>query len=130
MHRFSAMNLARGLLSKASAGAQHKEAYQGDDPESDWPLLLAYGDAEMAERVVSPAIVQMCALGCGSPRRGCGIPADGHCLLAMLGTAQAGGPGQPRRTAQKAAELSRCADSVVLSPAMVPAANTWPVSSR
>lgn len=96
MHRFSAVNPARGLLPKASAGAQHNEAHRGDDAGSYLPALLTFGDAEMAEQVVSDAIVQACVLGCGSPWRGCGIPADDDCLLAMLGTAQSGRAGQPR----------------------------------
>lgn len=91
MHRFSAVNLARGLLPKASAGAQHNEAHQGDDAGSYRRALLAFGDAEMAEQVVSDAMVRACVSGCGSPWRGCGIPADDHCLLAMLGTARAAG---------------------------------------
>ena len=90
MHRFAAMNLARGLRPKPYAGAQHNKAHQGDDTESYRSTLLAFGDAEMAEQVVSDAIVQACVLACRSLWRGCGIPADDHCLLAMLGTDQAG----------------------------------------
>ena len=92
MHRFSAVNLARGLLPKAFAGAQRNETYQGDDAGSYRPALLASGDAEMAEQVVSDAMVRACVLGCGSPRRGCGIPAEDHCLLAMLGPPGRAGP--------------------------------------
>jgi hypothetical protein len=91
MNRFPAMNLARGFLLKACAGAKRKVAHQGDAAESYRRILLTFGDAEMAEQVVSDVIVQECVLRCGSPWRGCGIPADGLCLLAMQGAARPAG---------------------------------------
>jgi hypothetical protein len=88
MQWFPAMNLARGLHLKASAGGKRKDAYQGDAAESYRRILFTFGDAEMAEQVVSDVVVQECVLRCGSPWRGCGIPADDLCLLAMQGAAQ------------------------------------------
>jgi hypothetical protein len=82
------MSLGRGFLMKASAGAKGKEAHQGDAAESYRRILLTFGDLEMAEQVVSDVLVQECVLRCGSPWRGCGIPADDICLLAMHGAAR------------------------------------------
>jgi hypothetical protein len=65
MHRFSAMNLDRGLPPKTSAGPQLNDAHQGDDAGPDWPTLLTVGDWVMAEQVVTDAIVRACALGSG-----------------------------------------------------------------
>jgi hypothetical protein len=88
MHRFAATSLARGFLMKASAGAKGKEAHHGDAAESYRGILLAFCDLEMAEQVVSDVLVQECVLRCGSPWRGCGIPADDICLLAMQAAAR------------------------------------------
>jgi hypothetical protein len=83
LHRFAAMGLARGFLMKASAGAKGKETHQGDAAGSYRGILLTFGGLEMAEQIVSDVLVQECVLRCGSPWRGCGIPADDICLLAM-----------------------------------------------
>jgi hypothetical protein len=83
-----AMNLARGFHPKFSAASNHEKALRGDAPQPCRRTLLTVGDAEMAEQVVSDAIVQECVLRCGSPWRGCGIPADDLCLLAMRGAAR------------------------------------------
>jgi hypothetical protein len=88
MHRLAAMSLARGFLMKAPAGAKGKEAHQGAAAESYRGILLTFGGLEMAEQVVSDVLVQECVLRCGSPWRGCGIPADDICLLAMQAAAR------------------------------------------
>jgi hypothetical protein len=95
------MNLARGFRPKASVGSKYKKAHQGDAAESCRRTLLTPRDAEMAEQVVSDVIVQECVLNCGGPWRGCGIPAEDLCLLAMQGTAGSAvlnpaTPGAPR----------------------------------
>jgi hypothetical protein len=82
------MNLARGFRPKASVGSKYKKAHQGDAAESCRRTLLTPRDAEMAEQVVSDVIVQECVLNCGGPWRGCGIPAEDLCLLAMQGAAR------------------------------------------
>jgi hypothetical protein len=88
MHRFAARNLARGFLPKASADSKREDAHQGDGTQPYRGTLLTFRGAEMAEQVVSDVIVQECVLRCGTPWRGCGIPADDHCLLALHGAAR------------------------------------------
>jgi hypothetical protein len=88
MHR-SATSRAREFRLKAPAGARRKAVLRGDAAEPYRRILLALGDGEMAERVVSDVVVQECLLSCGVPWRGCGIPADDLCLLAMQGAAGA-----------------------------------------
>jgi hypothetical protein len=88
MQWFPAVNLARGLLLKASADGKRKEEHRGDAAESYRRILLTFGDVEMAEQVVSDVIVQECVLRCGSPWRACGIPVDDLCLLAIQGAAR------------------------------------------
>ena len=79
------MNLVRDFRLRASAGAGHKAVHHGDAIEPYRRILPTLRDPEMAEQVVSDAIVQECVLHCGNPWRGCGIPADAVCLLAMQG---------------------------------------------
>jgi len=91
---------------KAPADGKPHEAHQCEPAESYRPALLALGDPEMAEQVVSDAIVQACVSRCGSPWRGCGIPADGLCLLAMLGApAPAGQASRALRRGKQGASL-------------------------
>jgi hypothetical protein len=89
MHRFRAKNPAHGFLQRASAGGKHKDAHHSDAAEPYRRTVLTLGDAEIAEQIVTDAIVQACVLRCSSPLRGCGIPADDLCLLAMQGAALA-----------------------------------------
>jgi hypothetical protein len=65
MHRFSAMNLGRGLVPRASAGPQLNDAPQGDDAGPDRPTPLTVGDGVMAQQAVTDAIVRACVLGSG-----------------------------------------------------------------
>jgi hypothetical protein len=73
------MHRARDSRLKTSGDAGRGKAHQG---------LFTLGDAEMAEQVVSDAVVQECLMRCGIAWRGCGIPADDLCLLAMQGVAR------------------------------------------
>jgi hypothetical protein len=82
------MNPAREFRRlKAAAGSGRQAAHRSDPVVPAPHILLALGDAEMAERVVSDLVVRECVVSCVTPRRGCGIPADDLCLLAMHGAA-------------------------------------------
>jgi hypothetical protein len=81
------MNLVRRFRPKASAGSWDTEAQRDIAAPYQW-TGLSPGDAEMTEQFVSDMIVRECVLHCGGPWRGCGIPADELCLLAMQGANQ------------------------------------------
>ena len=85
MPRFAAMARARAVVLHTAPVDMAKVSYHLQTAWPYRPALLAPGDAEMAERVVSDVIVAECVLHCGSPWRGCGIPIDEPCLLAMQG---------------------------------------------
>jgi hypothetical protein len=88
MPRFSALARARAVVLQSAAGDKDEVSY---DRQVAWPYrqgVLAPGDAEMAERVVSHMSVAECVLRCGGLSRGCGIPIDDPCLLAMQGASQ------------------------------------------
>ncbi len=88
MPRFSALARARAVVLQSAAGDKDEVSY---DRQVAWPYrqgVLAPGDAEMAERVVSHMSVAECVLRCSSPSRGCGIPIGDPCLLAMQGASQ------------------------------------------
>jgi hypothetical protein len=83
MHKFPAKGLVHGFARKAAAGNKHDETHQRSSAEGHRQILAALGTAELAEQVVSDVIVQDCVLRCGGSRRGCGIPAEDLCLLAL-----------------------------------------------
>jgi hypothetical protein len=87
------MDLVRGFVLKTSAGRKDEETFERHAAEPYGQILLTAGSAEMAEQVVSDATVAECVLRCGSSWRGCGIPADNLCLLAMQGLSQSAGSG-------------------------------------
>jgi len=91
MPRFPAMDLVRGFALKASAGRIGGENSSRDGAEPCGQIRLTAGSAELAEQLVSQVIVGECMLRCGSLSRGCGIPADNLCLLAMRGASQSAG---------------------------------------
>jgi hypothetical protein len=68
----------------ASVAGPKDEEISGPPAASSYRRFApTLGDVEMAERVVSDVIVAECSLRCGSPWRGCGIPAEDPCLLAI-----------------------------------------------
>jgi hypothetical protein len=85
MPRFPAMDLVRGFALKASAGRNGAGNSGRDGAERYGQVRLTAGSAELAEQLVSEVILGECILRCGSLSRGCGIPADNLCLLAMQG---------------------------------------------
>jgi hypothetical protein len=85
MRRFAAKARAPAVGPQPAPDYKDEPSY---DRQAAWPnhqVLLTLDDAEMAEQVVSDVIVAECMLRCGSPWRGCGIPAGDLCLLAMQG---------------------------------------------
>jgi hypothetical protein len=88
MPRFPAMDHVRGLALKASAGRKGGGNSGRDGAERYGQIRLTAGSAELAEQLVSAVIVGECLLRCGSLSRGCGLPADNLCLLAMQGASQ------------------------------------------
>jgi hypothetical protein len=84
MRRLAAMARTRAVVLQDAAVGQGRVPCHRQAAWPYRPALLAPADAEMGERVVSDVIVAECVLHC-SPRRGCGIPADDPCLLAMHG---------------------------------------------
>jgi hypothetical protein len=95
------MDLVRGFALKASAGRKGGENSPCDGTELRGQIRLTAGSAEMAEQLVSQVIVGECMLRCGNLSRGCGIPADNLCLLAMQGARSnlVPGPDDRRRRA-------------------------------
>jgi hypothetical protein len=85
MPRFAALALARVVALQTADADRGKVSFHRQAAWSYRPALLRPADAEMGERVVSDVIVAECVLRCSSPRRGCGIPVDDPCLLAMQG---------------------------------------------
>jgi hypothetical protein len=85
MRRFAAKAIARAAVRNTARGGEDDVSY---DRPAAWryrQALLTLDDPEMAEQIVSELIIAECVLRCGSPWRGCGIPADDLCLLAMHG---------------------------------------------
>jgi hypothetical protein len=90
MRRFAAKAIARSAVLQAAPGDTDDLSH---DQQAGWPYgqaLLTLDDAELAEQVVSDVTVAECVLRCGSPWRGCGIPAGDLCLLAMQGASLSG----------------------------------------
>jgi hypothetical protein len=88
MPRFAVLALARAVVLRTVAGDRDELAGDRQAPWLYRQAMPALGGAEMAERVVSDVIVAECVLRCGGPQRGCGIPTDDLCLLAMHGASR------------------------------------------
>lgn len=96
MPRFAAMARTRAVIFGAAAGDGAEVSLDRRQPA--WPhrpAQLILDDAEMAEHVVSDAIVAECVLRCGGPWKRCGLPAGDLCLLAMHGARRSAEHGSP-----------------------------------
>jgi hypothetical protein len=93
MPRFRAMDLVRGFALTGSADRKGAANSKRRGAEPYGQIQLAASSAEMAEQFVSDVSVRECVLRCGGLSRGCGIPADDLCLLAMQGASQSAGRG-------------------------------------
>jgi hypothetical protein len=85
MPRLPALDLVRGFVLKTPGGRTNDGTSERHAAEPNGQILLTAGSAELAEQVISDVIVAECVLRCVRQWRGCGIPADNLCLLAMKG---------------------------------------------
>jgi hypothetical protein len=83
MRRFGTADRVRAPAIANVAGRKDEEISGPAAASSYRRFAPTLGYVEMAERVVSDVIVAECSRRCGSPWRGCGIPAEDPCLLAI-----------------------------------------------